>query len=268
VEDALLRPAEVPAVPLPEMRMMVKYSAKTYLQQELPDHTFDCFILPARPGSEGSRPGQKCKVLIGGAKNQFVNDLRAAARTAGLVLDFIAPNLIGPINALEMAQPEIFRTGAIAIVDLGFRNTTISILLNGELILQRVVNIGGDKLTTGLAEAMNIGYAEAEGIKIGLSEEVQPNLQALVSPIGRELRASLDYFEHQYDKPVSKVLLSGGSSRSEFILQTLQEELMVPCMTWDPTNFLQPSLPPERMGDFDQVSSQLTVAVGTAVAVF
>ena len=36
----------------------------------------------------------------------------------------------------------------------------------------RVVNIGGDKLTAGLAETMSISYAEAEGIKIGMAPEV------------------------------------------------------------------------------------------------
>ena len=50
-------------------------------------------------------------------------------------------------------------------MDLGFRTSTVSVLSSGDLCLNRTVEIGGDKLTSGLAEAMGISYAEAEGIK-------------------------------------------------------------------------------------------------------
>ena len=55
----------------------------------------------------------------------------------------------------------------VALVDIGFKSSTISILTGGELSLSRVVSLGADKLTAGLAEAMGVSYSEAEGIKIG-----------------------------------------------------------------------------------------------------
>jgi type IV pilus assembly protein PilM len=128
--------------------------------------------------------------------------------------------------------------------------------------------MGGDKLTAGLAEALNISYAEAEGIKIGMPEQVQANLLPLITPLGRELRASIDFFEHQQDKPVSQVFVSGGSARSRLIIETLQSELMVPCKSWNPVSFLETALPPEQSGELEQVAPQLTVAMGGAVAAF
>ena len=44
---------------------------------------------------------------------------------------------------------------------------------------------------------MSISYAEAEGIKVGMAPEVEAALQMQVIPLGREIRASLDFFEHQ-----------------------------------------------------------------------
>ena len=90
-------------------------------------------------------------------------------------------------------------------------------------------------MTNGLAEALSISYAEAEGIKIGMPAEVQPQLESLLLPLGRELRASIDFFEHQQDRPVTQVFLTGGSSRSEFIVQKLQQELMVECKILNPS---------------------------------
>ena len=45
VNDALLRHAELPQVPVSDMRMMLKFNAKNYLQQDFPDYVFDCQIL-------------------------------------------------------------------------------------------------------------------------------------------------------------------------------------------------------------------------------
>ena len=71
--------------------------------------------------------------------------------------------------------------------------------------MSRVLNVGGDRLTAGLAEAMNISYAEAEGIKVGMPAEVQTHLEPVLATLGRELRASIDFFEHQQDKSISRV---------------------------------------------------------------
>ena len=113
---------------------------------------------------------------------------------------------------------------------------------------------------------MNISYAEAEGIKVGMAPEVQSALEMQVLPLGRELRASLDFFEHQQDRAVSQVYVSGGSARSEMILQMLHAEMIVECKTWNPTTFLQLALPGQQSVEIEHVGSQLTVAVGAALA--
>jgi Tfp pilus assembly PilM family ATPase len=119
-------------------------------------------------------------------------------------------------------------------------------------------------LTTGLAEAMNITYAEAEGIKVGMPQEVEGHLQPLVAPLGRELRASIDFFEHQRERTVNKILISGGAARSEFLVQMLHAELGVACKAWFPTEGMNLALAPQQMTEIEQVSSVLAVAIGSA----
>jgi type IV pilus assembly protein PilM len=163
-------------------------------------------------------------------------------------------------------MPELFAKEAVALVDIGFKNTAICILLEGELILSRVVGIGGDRLTSGLAEALGISYAEAEGIKVGMPSEVQTQLETLLLPLGRELRASIDFFEHQHDRQVSHVFLTGGSARSEFIVQRLRQELMVECKVLNPAPCLEMQLSPQQSAEIEQVAPQLSVALGAALA--
>ncbi|MFM2294644.1 MAG: Type pilus assembly protein PilM, partial [Verrucomicrobiota bacterium] len=158
VNDVIVRQAELPQLPLQDMRLVLKTSPKTYLQQDLPNHLFDCFILPLKGGAlagaaeekdkdkdkDKAKPpmSQKLKVLVTGAKKQFVDDMAAAATSATLKAEGIIPGLIGPLNSLEAAKPDVFGKGIVAVVDIGFKTTTICILQEGELVLTRVVGVG------------------------------------------------------------------------------------------------------------------------------
>ncbi|MBI5774022.1 MAG: pilus assembly protein PilM [Verrucomicrobia bacterium] len=268
VADSILRHADVPMVPLSDLRTMVKFGTKNYLQQDMPDYVFDCQLLASSCEAAKPEPGKgppKVKSIVGGAKKQFVDDLQAAAKGAGLVAEVITTGLIAPANAFETAMPDIFSKEIVALVDFGYRNSTISILLNGELLLSRVVGYGAAKFTAGVGESLGITTAEAENLKTNMTPDVESTIQPLLTPLGRELRASIDFFEHQQDKTVSQVYFSGGSSRSEPIVNALQSELLVPCKSWNAAAGLALALPPQQMGELEQVAPQLAVAIGGAV---
>lgn len=272
VDSSLLRHADMPLVTAHDMRQMLKFSSKNYLQQDLSDCIFDVHILPPKSDApskpDAPKGNPKARVLVGAAKKQIVADLQEAAEQAGLEADQIIPSFIGPANAFEMAQPEAFAKEVVALVDFGYKNTTICILYNGELTLSRVVAFGSSKLTQGISEALGMSLEEAEGAKIMMPPEVESVVQSLLSPLGRELRASIDFHDHQRDRAVSQVCFSGGAARSPQIVQALQVELMVPCQTWNPTSFMALDLPPQLLGEIESVAPQLTVAVGAGMAAF
>ena len=288
LDDAVVRQVELPQIPVDEMRLVLKNNSKAYLQQDLPDHVFDCHIFPPKlaPAGAASAEAQKpagipkLKVLAAGAKQQLMDDYQHAIKDAGLTPESIVPGIIGPMNAFEMAMPQVFGNDTVALVDIGFQHSTICVLDCGELALTRVVNIGGDRLTAGLAEAMNVTYAEAEGIKVGMApkgtteedigafQTLVTSFESQVMPLGLELRASLDFFEHQHDRPVTQVFVSGGAARSAMFLDMLRAEMIVECKTWNPASFLQLALPGQQTVEMEQVGSQLSVAIGAALGAF
>ncbi len=271
VNDSIVRPVEMPMMPASDFRNVLKLNSKMYLQQDFSGYVFDRYIIPNAAGAAADKrkadanAAVKAKLLLAGAKAKFVEDLQTAIKNAGLVADHVVPSLIGLVNSFEQALPEVHSKGVVALVDVGFKNSTICLLQEGELILSRVVNIGGDKLTQGLAELMNISYAEAEGIKVGMPTEVQSHIETLVAPLIRELRASIDFFEHQQDRTVTQIYLSGGSARSDCLVQTLQAGLAIECKNWNPAATLQLSLPPQQAAEMEQIAPQLAVAIGAAL---
>ncbi len=158
LDDAVVRQIELPHMPVAEMRLVLRNNTKGYLQQDLPNHVFDCHIFPPKlapplekaAADPAAAPGvPKLKVLVSGAKQQMVADLQSAIKNAGLVAECVVPGLVGPINAFELALPELFANETVVLVDIGFKHSSICVLDRGELALIRVVNIGGDKLTEG-----------------------------------------------------------------------------------------------------------------------
>lgn len=272
-DSTVVRQIEVPHMPVGEIRQLLKINYRNFMQQDMPGCVYDCHIFAPQLSANGktAQPAKpagmpKLKVLAVGAKQQLIEDYQTAIKNAGLVADCVVPGIVGPLNAFELSQPQVFENGAVALVDIGFKHSTICLLDRGELILSRVVHIGGDRLTAGLAETMNISYAEAEGIKIGLAPEAQAALDTQVVPLGRELRASIDFFEHQRDKVVSQIYVCGAAARSEMFLEMLRAEMIVECKTWNPTTFLQLALPGQQTAEIEQVGPQLSVAIGAAVA--
>ena len=114
LDDALLRQVDLPQIPISEMRLVLRNNTKSYLQQDLPGHVYDCHIFPPKPSTE--RPEEttkgasvpKLKVLVAAAKQSLVGDFQSAFKSARLVGFNLFPGFVGGINAFEMAMPEIF----------------------------------------------------------------------------------------------------------------------------------------------------------------
>src|SRR6266478_5613224 len=51
VNDSVVRHADLPLMPIGDMRQILKNNTKNYLQQDLPGHLFDCWIIPPRSAS-------------------------------------------------------------------------------------------------------------------------------------------------------------------------------------------------------------------------
>jgi len=270
INDSLVRHVDMPQLPATDLRLILKNNSRAYLQQDLGTHVFDCVSgsgpASATQAEPAKSPASKHRTLVAGAKRQLIDDLVAGAKQAGFLADHIVPGILGPLNAFELTRPEVFAGEVVGLVDIGFKSSSICILQQGELVLNRVVNMGGDRLTAGLADHLNINYAEAEGIKLGMPHEVQSALESLVTPLGRELRALIDFFEHQQDRSVSQVFLSGGTAQSDLVVQSLRHELMLECTAWNPTAFLELALPESQTADLPHAAGQLGVAVGAALA--
>jgi type IV pilus assembly protein PilM len=267
--ESLLCHAEMPVIEVSQMRKMVKLNPKLYFQQELPNHSFDCFVLHQGADSKpaNGKAIRKAKTLIVAIKDSLLKFLLSAAESAELDVQQVTTSQTGAANAF-LNSSEAGQNKVVALVDIGFSNSTISVLVNGEITLTRTVNIGADKFTSGLAEAMNITYSVAEGLMQIMPDKVHSQLKTILSPLTNELSNSIHFFEQKEDKKIAEVYVSGGSARSKLIFTILQAELNLTCQSWDPIGSLKNNFTAAQMAALQQETPQLTVAVGAALSWF
>jgi len=130
VNESVVRHADLPQMPLDDMRQVLKNNTKNYLQQDLPGHIFDCSILLPRSMPTAAEKAKatgplKQTVLVAGARKQLIDDMQTAIRSMGSFPGAIVPGLVGPVNAFELAMPQVFNKEVVALVDIGFKHTSI-----------------------------------------------------------------------------------------------------------------------------------------------
>lgn len=285
--NSILKLADLPALPVSALREMLESNPRNYLQQDLPAHTFDCHvqklqthqpeIKPAeetKPGAEGggtARPAEKAPrgakkltTLVGGARRDLLDRIFKAGKAAGLRFELALPNQMAQIQAMKTPLSGDLEA-AVASLDIGLEQSSICILTSGELAQNRIVNVGGNTLTKGLAEAMKITHEAAESVKVLLPHTVDAKLENLLSPLAHELKGSIDFFEAQYEKKISVVFVSGGTARSAFILKMLEKQVQIPCKAWHLTETVTVSMAPEQTQLFQRDLPQLMAAIGTGM---
>jgi hypothetical protein len=216
---------------------------------------------PEEEESGGLRPRRRSRVLVISARRSLVEDLVDGARDAGLTVEGITIGQVALTNAFRKTNPEALAQ-SVALVEIGYRSSTISILHAGELALTRVVNLGAEGLATVLDQATAGGSGDSIDNENPLSDALQVSVQKAISALAREIDASIGFFLSQHDHPVIQVYVSGGSARSHFILQTLEAELGLPCRNWNPTTAFELRVPQEKAAEIDYEAPQLTGAVG------
>jgi sugar (pentulose or hexulose) kinase len=73
----------------------------------------------------------------------------------------------------------------------------------------------------------------------GMAEICRTSLTRLAT----EVRNSIGFFEGQHEETIHRIFVSGGLARTETILQTLSDELGLPCEIWTRSRTAKFALP-------------------------
>ena len=125
------------------------------------------------------------------------------------------------IRFLYQQRPNLRQT--VSLIDIGKNKTDLIIAKNGQPVFIRSFGFAGQHITERLAKVNDISLEEAEKYK---KREIEAeDLKLVLEEIRTQIYSSLDYFQSEYRGTVSKMFLTGGSSRVNGIKEYLENQV-------------------------------------------
>ncbi len=128
----------------------------------------------------------------------------------------------------------------IMIVDMGSSNTDICIIEEGVPVLNRGIDTGGESLTKGIMNSLNINQERAEqfkrdfGLSAGANQNIPDVIEKSLSAIINEIKYIFEIYQRQGASTIDKIILTGGSAWLPKLPEYLSNLLKLPVIIGDP----------------------------------
>ena len=274
----VVRVIDMPAMPDEDMAGAVRFSAADHIPIPLEEAVLDHAVLePAPPGEPGSPP--MVRVLVVAAHRSTLDGLLAAVAAGGVRA--VAVNLIPfalvralykPAELVAVEEAPEVEDGATppppppvpaeAIVSVGAALTTVVVHEAGRPKFVRTVQAGGGMLTAAIAEELGLEPDAAEAAKRDVSDARAARIVELrLAGILGEIQSGLAYWIAQSERPLQRIVLTGGGARAGDIAGRLALLVGAP-VEWGVVQGLEAPESAAGPGDW----ADHTVAAGLALA--
>jgi type IV pilus assembly protein PilM len=226
----------------------VRFRAQEVLPIPLAEAVLDYQVLGETPGEDGG-PAVK-RVLLVVAYRDLVAGYVEAARIAGIRLAGIDLEAFALLRALTPVEPPEGDPSALVAVAIGSERSTLAVSDGSTCEFTRVLEWGGQALTTALARDLELEPQDAERLKraAGLEGEASVDgftdeqvtaaraaLRTALQTFARELVSSLQFYQSQEDSlGIREVVLAGGAAQLPGLAPALHRLVGVPVRVGDP----------------------------------
>ena len=215
-----------------ELAGALKFEAEGVVPASQDELLFDYKIIKKESAS-AKATADKQEILYVAAFKNIAESYARTLRLAGLepiALDAealsIARSLIKVYNKDE----------AVLIIDIGAKETALSIFDQDGIRFSRDLPTAGDFFTKIIAAKLKMSWDQAENMKItcGLDLDCEDGrillvLQQSLEKISQEIIKGIRYYENEIGRKVARGVLVGGSANLTGFAEYFQDNLMIPC---------------------------------------
>jgi len=261
--SVIIKKVTLPSMSKNELAESIPWELEQYLPQSVEDVNFDYQVLPE------VSPEGNMDVLIVAAKKDITNDYVSLVRSVGLNPMIVDVDVFALENMYEVNYTDM--GGVIALVNMGASVSNINILKDGVSIFTRDITTGGNQFTEWIMKEQNVGFEEAEQSKQSLGHgEIPFELERITNDyidlITGEVKRTLDFFSSNFSQDrISKIILSGGSSKVPNIVETLQDITDIDVEIANPFNNIAISDTEFDPNYISDISPKMGVVVGLAL---
>lgn len=252
-QRVIVRQLELPWMPREDLRASLPFQVQDFLPMPVDQAVLDFFPLEER--TEGASRTLR-GLLVAASRDTVLANVRCAER-AGLRVTGVDLTSFAVLRALGRQTGVDIETEAL--IDVGARVTNVVVHSSGSPRFVRILLMGGQDVTDAVAERLGVSAGEAEALKqqigmFGTDEQLAAVSHAVATTAQdfvEEIRGSLDYYAASNPSVlVERIVITGGGSRLDGLVDRLASATRLPVVTGDP-------LAPLRIGrtglDPDQI---------------
>jgi type IV pilus assembly protein PilM len=212
---------------------------------------------------------ERTDVMLVAAKKEIVDDYLNMLESIGLQATIVDIDGFALENTYEYNTP---KSGNVALIDIGAAKMNINIISNGISVVARDIVVGSRQLTERIMGQFDLEFEEAEALKLGVTppEDKEKELREIYSSVCTqwilEIKKAIDLYHSNFsDKPLAKLVLSGGGSKVEGLVDYLNQETNIEVERFNPfTNmkFSKRKIDPEYL---KLVGPEMAIASGIAI---
>jgi type IV pilus assembly protein PilM len=271
-QRVVVRQADFPEMSAEDMRSALQFQAQDLIPIPIEDAILDFQLIEHFPSSDGDM----VRVLLVAAQRDMVRSLLAGIEGGGLsasMVDLIPFALMRALSQSSLVQD--LDTTAEAIVCVGASITNVVVHQRGVPEFVRMLGVGGDDITQGIANELGVDEDTAEDLKRRANPNSADDLESRTAQIViaqstlliEEIRGSLDYYQAQPEaSPIGRIILTGGGSRTINLADSLEQTLGIAVEEGHPLSGLElarTGIPEERLFENEAL---LSVPIGLALA--
>jgi type IV pilus assembly protein PilM len=201
---------------------------------------------------------EKNHVLLVATRKEITDAYLETFQQAGLAVDVLEISSFALIRTIREQLRQFTPQEAVAIVDIEFETTEISIVVDGVPQFNRTVQIGTYQIQTALSRAMNLPPSRNTDLLQGMTIPINPmdsvgatspkmggtnpGTAAMLRVLGEladELRRSIDFYLNQGDNlEVAQLLLAGPGGSIGQLDEFFSQRLSLPASQVDPVSAL------------------------------
>ena len=217
---------DVPDIEESEFFNAMKVEAETHIPHDINEIYFDGI-------KTGVSESGKNKVILIAARKDLVGDFIQVVSDAGVRPMSVEIDATALANIFEVNyQEELDST--VVLVNVGSLKMNVVVLKNGNIAFFRDIPTGGNFITEEISRRLKVNYQQAEGLKSGaqisgdaiLPNQVEEVVASVADSMVSDITRVLDFYSNTSgDEKISKIYITGGTTKSHTFVSTLASKL-------------------------------------------
>lgn len=272
--SSLITAIEIPRTAQDNIDEIIQAEAPKYIPVQLSDVVYGWQLIDEgnEEVKEDAIPGVKrdgkIHILLVAIMREISAQYEKVFSAAGLKIDSLEIDAFSLTRALigDNKKPHL-------ILDIGHKVCNIVAVSNGNVLLNRTIDIAGDRITKTIARSLNIDAPRAEkikhsqGMKAGEAQGGVEMVGQIMDAVVGEIKKTNQAIKKTYEGiEISEIVLTGGGSKLVGMAEYLQKELNLETRIGNP--FENINYPESIQDIIDEHGSELVIAVGLALNSF